>query len=227
MFNIIRKDWLVKWFLPVLFISFFSILLLVDSESKLKEFILPVIAWSSILPLIIWGWEEKFKGRTMICSLPIRRKTFVYESYLSGWTFSLAGFLSILVFVYMRTQSGVEPTISFVEIIDVKVILDLLWFLTLIKLIYFPIYSRFNGNVAGITFTVLLFLLILPEIINPDNPTRGAEYGEDFLERVSNFIFEYQASPTELWISFVLLIVVNFLILKLSEFLFSRNNLVT
>lgn len=232
MYNIIRKDWMTKWFVPVLFLPFFSMMAMLDKESDMKGMIIFGLAWTVVFPMFVWGTDGETKVRSLMCSLPITRETFVRGSFLSGWTFTLSGLLTLLLIVQFEGWFIPGLSIQIQEIFRLKVFLCLLWVPTITNLFFFSLYSRFDSKVAFITCLIIFLSPTVPFFVQshmfPDSLAGGTDpIAIDMFDRAQNFVFDPQASSTELLISFVLLLLVNFGTLKLSEFLFRRNNIVT
>jgi len=230
--NIIRKDWMMKWYVPMVFMICFVLLSLVVPEAELQEVFIFGLMWATIIPMTIWGMEEKFKGRTLLCSLPIKRDTFVCGTFISGLTFMLVILLSMFLSVQLRIYFSEELSSSIQEILQLKVFLSCLWIQTIAVFLYYVIFTRFNSGVATVTIVTALFagnlsLKFIPRIFSGHSAPGADTAALGLIDRGFNFIFQHDITSVGLLISFVLIVFVNFLAMKLSEFLFSRNDIVT
>ncbi len=231
MYNIIRKDWQVNWTsFSFMVLGFVTVAMFIDA-SFITGIVVFGLVLTAILPLIIWARDWESKDRTLVCSLPIDRSIFVQGRMLSSWTFILAILLAI--FLVALTKAYFDGgSLQFADVIQLKGILISLWVPTIVIFLFLPICSRFSGLTAlrlffEVIFVLALIQLFFPNILqsifaNVDEPLQIA-----FFQRVLQFINDLHGTSTKLFLSGLLLIPVNILALKISEFMFARNNLVT
>ncbi len=231
MFKIFKKDLqthknVVLWFLVYLILMFYTRF---DIDLKLMAFY--GITCASIVPFYFLFTEGKYSGRTLSCSLPIERRGFIRGSYLTSWAFSLTilffTFLSILQKVYFFNWY----TYQLPEIMQVKVLLLSLWIPTAVMFLFFPFCSRFGTKKATTTFLIIFVAIagsILVSLVLPlSNLTDPDQSGIiQFFQKTTRSIIQLHTESNVLLLSGFVLVLVNLVTVRMSEFLFNRNDIV-
>lgn len=231
MFRILRKDWQTNRNIVFWFLVYLTLMFNVRSDLDLKEMAVYGIICASMVPFYLWFTEGKYSGRTLSCSLPIKRKSFIRGSYLTCWTFGLTilffTFLNILLKVYIFNWRAFQ----FPELMQVKVLLLSLWIPTVVMLLFFPFCSWFGTKKATTTFLIIFISIAGLILVSLMLPLRGLTDPDQsvviqFFQTTIQSIVQLHNESYALLLSGIALVVVNLITVRISEFLFKRNDVV-
>jgi len=231
MFKILKKDWLTNGTIVFWFMVYLTLMFSTRNDLDLKEMATYGMMCSAMAPFYVWFTEGKYNGRTMSCSLPIDRKSFIRGSYLTCWTFGLTILLFTFLNILLKAYVFNTAVYQLQEIIQVKVLLLSLWIPTVVMFLFFPFCSWFGTKQATTTFMIIfitvagsiLISLILP-LSSLTDPDQSAIIM--FFQNTTHHIVQIHNNPTALLLSSFVLIVVNLFTVKISEVLFNRNDIV-
>lgn len=116
----------------------------------------------SIVPLIIFTREDKFKAAAFNLSLPVTRREFLLARYLSGWLLMLALYAGTCLLTIFIPGTRLGPSAVF----QVKTILTVLAFMAILFAALMPLVVAFGWTglivflvvfqVLGVVFVLLL-----------------------------------------------------------------------
>jgi ABC-type transport system involved in multi-copper enzyme maturation permease subunit len=175
-----------------------------------------------IIPLMIYTREDKFKALAISCSLPTTRKDIVLSRYLTSWILMLAAYFlsTVLVLILPGSKLHVQDLVTF------RAIFLTLFLMTLFLGVLLPLLTRF-GTVALFVFLISLQLLgIIGLQLRPIKPL--ANTIKALAEGIRNVFLSL--SPHLGTIGYAIFLIglmlfLNYISLKCSEFIFSRKEL--
>ena len=125
------------------------------------------------MPFVILGREDKFKTAALVCSLPVRRSTYVLGKYAATWIAIGLG----LGYALLLTAALPFSKIAVSEVLGLKTILVSVFLISLIFSVILPFTLRFGftGVIILLVGTQLLGIvaLFIAQLVRvPNNPLR-------------------------------------------------------
>ncbi len=161
MLNVFRMDWIATQWRGYFgfFIAFMMIV-----QGTWKQALSATLMVSFLIIIITWYAEETHNGRSLSCSLPINRKTFIRGRFLSAWLF--IGYSQLIFIVVIFLKYAISPDLfqPLLEIFSIQKLLIFLTLTTIILSVLTLLYARFNGKIVLYSVLIGLFLILVPLI---------------------------------------------------------------
>jgi hypothetical protein len=113
----------------------------------------------SIIPLLVFSREDKFKAAAFNLSLPVNRKEFLLARYLSGWLLMLALYMGTSLLTISVPGTKLGPSAVF----QVKTLLTVLAFMGILfaALMPFVVAYGWTGLIAFLVFLQVLGIILM------------------------------------------------------------------
>lgn len=205
MINLIKKDirlfFFNKGYLAILLL-YIPLITFIGPNDVTFAYLTSVLTFTYMNLAIVFEYEEKNKSYMLINSLPIKKSTIVFSKYV----YAIISFIFSIIFSYIYFKIlytlGLDTDFklsinNFNQILSTTVVLTSL---------VLPIYFAFNYKIAN-------FLSMMTYIFNIT-----------FSEEVENILSKFSLINTNIISSFLLLLMIFFLSLVLSKFIYNKRN---
>jgi len=176
----------------------------------------------SIVPILCYARDDKFKGAVLSASLPVTRRDIVLSRYATSW-------LLMIVFYLLSTAVALvfpESKLTLGNVLNIKMILIFMLFLTVFISLLLPLLTKF-GMVGMFVFIIGLQVLGIVglwlasakiTIVNLKSLIPG-------IGSLFAWVNSHLGAVGYLAFLFGLVLLLNFISFKCSEFIFKRKEL--
>lgn len=228
MLNIIRMDWVKFPWITTLSLAFLFWMIPGSWKPSLVFDILLTFA----TVIYYWYQEERVAGRNLTCSLPLGRSGYVTGRLLSTWV--QIGYIQLILIVVVLIDKALNPeqVVKFEGLFHLRNLMILLSCSSVFLLFFFPIYSRYGGKISRYAYilTVIGSIMLVSGLL-----LHHGRYESGTETIVTKLVYIWAVSVTYLQfnyptatnyiITIVILLLLNYATLKLSEKLFLRSNI--
>ena len=221
MLNFLIKDWysnrLVVWFFVG--ILAFNSALTMKGLIRPREVIGLLCVIASLLPVSFLAREDKFRSRRLVCSLPLTRKEITRYRFLSSWVYA-AG-LGALAAVPLGINLALRSELS--RLFTPGVLLVGLTCISLALALFLPVVIRFGllGVIIPLVVLQVLGVVLMIVASTTSRTLRISSLVEPL--RVALDAAFVGLGPSLYYLAWAaLLVILNLISYKLSEWLFAR-----
>ena len=141
--NLIRRDWMLNTNALLWSLGLFCVFqcYAVSRGINAPMMLLGIsCVWASVIPIILFTREDRFRAVAWLCSLPVTRGDIVRARYIAAWVFMSAALLFVMLLLAFLPGSDISPA----RVFSWGTIFFVLGFLTFVTSVLLPFTIRYG-----------------------------------------------------------------------------------